>query len=96
VTVAGQRTQRANAAEQDLRERLDAISHDQEQRRQATTDSAPARRALESALTQLDDALDHTRPDRVRALADKPPSDLVERLGRPPSSPAGGAVWCHG
>ena len=95
VDVARQRTEQANTAEHNLRERLDAISHYQDHRRQAITDSAPARRALETFLAQLDGALDHTRPDRVRALADQPESDLVERLGPAPSSPAGRAVWCH-
>jgi conjugative relaxase-like TrwC/TraI family protein len=95
VDVARQRTEQANAAEQNLRERLDAITHYQDQRRQAITDSAPARGALETSLMQLDGALDHTRPDRVRALADQPESDLVERLGPAPSSLAGRAVWCH-
>ena len=84
VDVARQRTEQANTAEHNLRERLDAITHYQDHRRQAITDSAPARRALETFLAQLDGALDHTRPDRVRALADEPESDLVERLGPAP------------
>ena len=46
-------------------------------------------------LAQFDAALDHTRADRVRALADDPPAHLVERLGPVPGSPAGRAVWCH-
>jgi hypothetical protein len=95
VDVARQRTEQATTAEQNLRERLDAITHYQDQRRQAITNHAPARGALETSLTQLDGALDHTRPDRVRALADQPESDLVERLGPAPSSRAGRAVWCH-
>jgi conjugative relaxase-like TrwC/TraI family protein len=95
VDVAWQSAEQSKTAEQDLRDRLDAISHYQDQRHQAITDSAPARRALETSLTQLDSALDHTRPDRVRVLADELESDLVERLGPAPSSPAGRAVWCH-
>ena len=58
--------------------------------------TAPRRGStLETCLAQLDGALDHTRPDRVRALAYEPDSDLVKRLGPAPSSPAGRAVWCH-
>jgi conjugative relaxase-like TrwC/TraI family protein len=95
VDVARQRTEQANTAEQDLRERLDAISHYQDHRRQAITDSAPPRHGLETSLTQLDGALDHTRPDRVRALAAEPESELAKRVGPAPSSPAARAVWCH-
>ena len=46
-------------------------------------------------MAQFDAALDHTRADRVRALADDPPAHLLERLGPVPRSPAGRAVWCH-
>lgn len=34
-------------------------------------------------------------PTGALALADEPPPHLVERLGQPPVSPAGRAVWCH-
>jgi hypothetical protein len=95
VDGARVRTEQANTAEQDLRERLNAISHYQDQRRQAITDRAPARRTLETSLTQIDGALDHSRPDRVYALAAERESDLAERLGPAPSSPAARAVWCH-
>lgn len=60
----------------------------------ATWDSAttPPRFATS---TPCDAALDHSRPDRVRALAQDPPGYLAEPLGSPPSSSAGQAVWCH-
>jgi hypothetical protein len=83
------------AAERDLRDRLAAIARHQEARREAISGSAPERKELETALAQLDAALDATRPDRALALADEPPSHLVERLGRPPGSPAARGVWCH-
>ena len=50
---------------------------------------------FETSLSQLDAALDHTRSDRVHALADQPGSDLVDWLGPAPSSPTGRAVWRH-
>jgi G3E family GTPase len=31
----------------------------------------------------------------VAALADDPPEHLVQRIGAPPDTPAGRAVWCH-
>ena len=43
----------------------------------------------------LDAALDGTRPARVEALAGRPPPYLLDRLGPPPASAAGRAVWCH-
>jgi hypothetical protein len=46
-------------------------------------------------MAQLDAALDHTRPQRVHALICDPSPDLIKRLGEPPASAAGRAVWCH-
>ena len=85
----------ALAAERDLRDRLASLSHHQEQRRQAIADHAPRRKELETTLAQVDAALEHTRPERVHALAEDPPPYLVRLLGPAPSSPAGQAVWCH-
>ena len=62
---------------------------------QAITDSAPRRREFETATAQLDAALDYTRPQRVHALMSDPSPDLVKRLGEPPASATGRAVWCH-
>ncbi len=56
---------------------------------------ARGRKELQATLAQFDAALVHTRPERVRALAEGPPPHLVERLGQVPGSPAGRAVWCH-
>jgi hypothetical protein len=43
----------------------------------------------------LDAALDHTGPQRVLALTCDPSPDLITRLGEPPASATGRAVWCH-
>ncbi len=95
LTHAEDRLDQAVTAERDLRDHLATIAAYQQERQQALNDSLARHHQLESALTQLDAALDHTRPQRVRALADQPPSHQVERLGEPPHSPAGRAVWCH-
>jgi hypothetical protein len=50
---------------------------------------------LKATLSQFDGALDHTRADRARALAQDALPHLAERLGSVPSSSAGRAVWCH-
>jgi hypothetical protein len=95
VDVAKQDLDRAGATERNLREQLARISSHQQQRQQAIKDSAPNRKELETILAQLEAALDHTRPQRVHALSSDPSPDLVRRLGEPPASAAGGAVWCH-
>ncbi len=86
---------RLSTAERDLRDELAAIAGHQQQRRQVVNDSAPRRNELANTLVQLDAALDHTRAERVHALAEEPPTYQVERLGKPPRSTAGRAVWCH-
>jgi conjugative relaxase-like TrwC/TraI family protein len=93
--AAKQVLERAVAAERTLREQLARISSDQQDRQQAIKDSAAERNELETSLAQFDTALDHTRPQRVHALSSDPSPDLVKRLGEPPASPAGRAVWCH-
>ncbi|HTW10614.1 MAG TPA: MobF family relaxase [Acidimicrobiales bacterium] len=95
LVSAEERLEKGVAAERDLRDHLAAIARDQEARREAVSGTAPKRKELETALAQLDAALDCTRPDRVVALADAPLPHLVERLGLPPGSSAGRAVWCH-
>ena len=89
------RLEEAQKAERDLRDHLARISTHQQERREAITDSAPRRQELATGLAQLDAALDYTRPQRVQALVSDPSSDLVTRLGEPPASAAGRAVWCH-
>ena len=95
VAVAEQHLEQATAAERTLRERLNALAQYDQQRHQTITAAAPERQDLETSLAQLDAAIDHNRSARVRALVDDAPQHLVERLGMPPSSPAGRAVWCH-
>ena len=95
VAYNQQRLEEARNAERDLRDRLACISTYQQERRQAITDSAPRRREFETATAQLDAALDYTRPQRVQALICDPSPDLAKRLGEPPASAAGRAVWCH-
>jgi hypothetical protein len=95
VGVAIQDLERAGVTERNLREQLARISSYQQERQQAIKDSAPKRKELETTLAQLDGALDHTRSQRVHTLSSAPTPDLVERLGEPPASAAGRAVWCH-
>ena len=95
VDIGEQRLQQALTAESDLRDRVAAIASHQQQRQRVITDSAPRGQEFAATLAQLDAALDHTRPQRVRALADQPPAHQVQRLGEPPRSAAGRAVWCH-
>jgi conjugative relaxase-like TrwC/TraI family protein len=89
------RLEEARKAERDLRDHLAAIADHQQQRKQAITDSGPRRQDLASSLAHLDAALDHARPQRVLALVSDPSPELVKRLGQPPASAAGRAVWCH-
>jgi hypothetical protein len=95
VALSEQRMEQAVTAERHLRDELAAIAGNQQQRRQVANASAPRRNELASTLAQLDGALEHTRPERVHVLADEPPTYQVERLGAPPRSAAGRAVWCH-
>ena len=95
VVVAEEHLEQATAAEHTLREQLDAVSQYQQQRQQTIAAAGPEHHELVTSLAQLDGALDLTRPDRIHTLVDEPPSHLVERLGSPPASPAGQAVWCH-
>jgi hypothetical protein len=95
VTVAEEHLEQAIAAEHALREKLDALSRYQQQRQQTIAAAGPEHHELVTSLAQLDGALDLTRLDRIHTLVDEPPSHLVERLGSPPASPAGQAVWCH-
>ena len=95
VAFSEQRMEQAVTAERHLRDELAAIAGHQQQRRQVANDSAPRRNELASTVAQLDAALEHTRAERVHALADEPPTYQVDRLGEPPRSAAGRAVWCH-
>jgi hypothetical protein len=95
VGMAGQDLEQAVVAERHLGEHLARISSHQQERQQAITDSAPKRQELETAIVQFDAALDHTRPQRAYALLSDPSPDLIKRLGQPPASVAGQAVWCH-
>ena len=95
VAYHEQRLEEARRAECDLRDHLARISTYQHERRRAITDGAPRRQELATGLAQLDAALDYTRPQRVHAQVSDPSSDLVKRIGEPPASAAGRAVWCH-
>jgi hypothetical protein len=95
LAAAERRAQQATSAERNLRERLAALAQHQQQRQQHIADVAAPRQELDTSLGQVDAALDRTRPDRVAALADDPPDHLVQRIGAPPGTPAGRAVWCH-
>jgi hypothetical protein len=95
VGIAEQDLQRAVVAERSLREHLARISRYQKGRQQIIKDCTPERKELETAIARFNAALDHTRPQRVHALLSDPSPDLVKRLGEPPASVAGQAVWCH-
>ncbi|HET9077034.1 MAG TPA: MobF family relaxase, partial [Acidimicrobiales bacterium] len=90
-----QQAERAAAEERRLRDHLAELADHQRARQQHIADSAGRRGQRAETVAQLDDALDRTRLDRVRRLADDPPEHLVTRLGAPPGSAAGRAVWCH-
>jgi hypothetical protein len=95
LAAAEDRAQQATSAERHMRERLAALAEHQQQRQDHLADVAVPRQAIGTNLAQVDAALDRTRPDRVAALADDPPDHLVRRIGAPPGTPAGRAVWCH-
>jgi conjugative relaxase-like TrwC/TraI family protein len=61
---------------------------------EAMDTTAPERTRLDAAIEDLDAALDHTRPHRVRAAVTDPTSDLWTVLGPPPRTPGGLAAWC--
>jgi hypothetical protein len=95
VGAATQDLERVGVTERNLREQLARIYSHQQERQQAIEDTAPKRKELATTLAQLDGALDHTRPQRVHALSSAPSPDLLDRVGEPPASAAGWAVWCH-
>ena len=95
VDFAEQRLEQAAGVEDALRERFGSLARHQQQRQRAVAAADAGHKQLNATLAQFDAALDHTRADRVRALADDPLAHLVERLGPVPGSPAGRAVWCH-
>jgi hypothetical protein len=95
LRMAGQDLERAVVAERHLGEHLARILSHQQERQHAITDSAPKRQELETVIAQFDAALDRTRPQRAYALLSDPSPELIKRLGQPPASVAGQAVWCH-
>ena len=78
VVFAEQRLERAVDVEGELRERFASLARHQLDRQQATAAADEGRKQLQATLAEFDAALDHTRADRVRALADEPPPHLVE------------------
>lgn len=56
--------------------------------------TAPERTRLNGAIEDLDAALDHTRPERIRAATTDPTSTLWTTLGPPPRTPGALAAWC--
>lgn len=56
--------------------------------------TAPDRTRLNAAIEDLEAALDHTRPERIRAATTDPTSTLWTTLGPPPRTPGGLAAWC--
>ena len=95
VVLAEQCLERVAAGEGELRARFVSLGRHQQERQQAMAAADAGRKQLKAMWAQFDAALDNTRVDRVRALADDPPAHLAERFGRAPGSPVGRAVWCH-
>ena len=56
--------------------------------------AAPERTRLGAALEDLDAALVHTRPDRIRAAVTDPTNALWTTLGPPPHTSGGLEAWC--
>ncbi len=92
---AQQQADEATAVESRLRERLAGLADQQRARGRQIADVAGRRSQTAEAVAQIEDALERTRTDRVSLLVDDPPGHLVARLGPPPGSAAGRAVWCH-
>jgi hypothetical protein len=95
VAISERRLQETIGSERALRERLNALSEHQDQRRQVLADTAPERKRLDTELTRIDAALELTRRERVAMLAEDPPAYLIQRIGPAPTAPASRAVWCH-
>jgi hypothetical protein len=57
-------------------------------------ETADTRARLTHAITDLDDALHRTRPERVAAATLDPTSDMWHLLGPPPSTRGGLNAWC--
>ena len=95
VSLAEGALNQAITDERRLRDHLAAIATHQKQRQRIFNDSRPLHQQLESVFAQIDAALDHTRPERVRSDLEQPPAHLVDRLGPPPPTAAGQALWCH-
>ena len=92
VVLAEHTLERAAAVEAELRERFTSLTCHQRKRQEALTATDAPRKLLKTTLGQLEAALDHTLPDRTRALAEGQPAYLVERLGPvapPPVAPYG-------
>ena len=53
--------------ERRLRDHLAAIASHQKQRQRVFNDSRPLHQHLESVFAEIDAAIDHTRPERVRS-----------------------------
>lgn len=92
--MAGRAVKRAAESERSLRYRLADLPTVRSTGRRRSRKARPNAENL-SGSSNSSAALDHTRPDRVRLLAQNPPGCLAETLGPPPSSPAGRAVWCQ-
>jgi conjugative relaxase-like TrwC/TraI family protein len=93
--TAEQWLRQATTAEHELRRHLADLGEHQQRREHHIADVAGERKESNTSLAQIDAALDRTRPDRVAALADNPPEYLLARIGPPPQTAAGQAVWCH-
>ena len=95
LSAAEQRLREALATEKVLGDNVNTLAQHQEERERHLAAGGPQREQLTTTLAQLDEALDHTRAERVQSLSEEPPAHLVGALGPVPSTPAGQAVWCH-
>ena len=102
ITTAGQevdrqqqRLQQTVAAQSDLKQRFSQLVEHQHHRGEVLAETQPRRVELSGALSEIDGALDRTRPGRVQALTEARAEHLIDLLGAPPDHPTNRALWQH-
>ena len=97
ITAAGQevdrhqqRLQQTVAAQSDLKQRFSQLVKHQQHRGEVLAETKPRRVELSGSLSEIDGALDRSRPGRVRALTEEAPGHLIDVLARPPTAPRHG------
>ena len=90
-----QHLQQTVAAQSDLKERFSELVEHQHHRDHVLAETHPRRVELGGALSEIDGALDRTRPGRVQALTEARADHLIDLLGAPPDHPTNRALWQH-